>query len=334
MRSKNGILGLIFTSAMCVCIVVWGVCYIFDKNLISYAYEDQTVNEYNFTLPKYPEETEDSSSEQSVTAGANGTVLGKVKEEFISPYKSNTAYNKVYINNRTDTPVNPAELLKRQNPVDIEKNSQPQVLIMHTHTTECYLSEAKDHYTDTDLSRTTDQNKNMVAIGKVFADNLNKAGIITLHDTTAHDHPSYNSSYSRSKKTVEEYLVQYPSIKVVVDIHRDAITSSDGTKTKPVTEINGKKAAQVMLVMGCGAKITDHDKWLENLTFAVKYQQTMEVLYPGLARSIRLVNSRYNQNLTTGSILLEVGTDSNSFEEALYSANLASQALISYLNTL
>ncbi|MEE0840814.1 MAG: stage II sporulation protein P [Acutalibacteraceae bacterium] len=335
MREKNGILGLIITSALCVCIVAFGAFYITGEDFITASNGNEIVNEYTVNTPTQPDEiTNSGSSEQSVTAGTSGTVLGKVTQSFITPYKSNTSYNRVYINNKTDVPINLEQLLKDKNPVDIEKNDEPQVLIMHTHATECYLSANKEFYTDTDLSRTTDNSKNMIAIGKVFADTLNSAGIKTLQDTTAHDYPAYNGSYTRSKETVEKYLKQYPSIKVVIDVHRDSINASDGTKTKPVIEIDGKNAAQIMLVMGCGAKISGYENWTKNLTFATHYQQTLEVLYPGLARSIRLVNSRYNQNLTTGSILIEVGTDSNSLEEALYGAKLASKALVSYLNTL
>ncbi len=334
MREKNGLLGLIITSALCVCIVALGALYISGNDYLS-ALQSESVNEYTVPAPLLPDEIiQNQSGEQSVTAGTSGSVLGKVTQSFITPYKSNTSYNRVYINNKTDVPINIQQLLKDKNPVDIRKNDEPQVLIMHTHATECFLTEDKEYYTDADLSRTTDNSKNMIAIGKIFADTLNSAGIKTIQDTTAHDYPSYSSSYARSKETVEKYLKQYPSIKVVIDVHRDSINSSDGTKTKPVIEINGKKAAQVMLVMGCGANISGHENWIKNLTFAVHYQQTLEVLYPGLARSIRLVNSRYNQNLTTGSILIEVGTDSNSFEEALYGATLASNALVSYLNTL
>lgn len=336
MRDKNGIFGLIFTSALCVCAVVAGAFYITNDNKILSITPQQNVNEYIFSTPSDPSDITDNSSVNSdtVNAATDSTVLGKVNSSFITPYKSNTSYNRVYINNKTDVPIDISSLLSGNNPVDIEKSDEPQVLIVHTHTTECYLLESKDYYTDADHSRTTDHSKNMVAIGNIFTNKLNSAGIKTLHDTTAHDYPAYNGSYTRSKATIEKYLKQYPSIKVVIDIHRDSIGSSNGNKTKPIVNVNGKNAAQVMLVMGCGAKITNHENWMQNLTFAAKYQQTLEVLYPGLARSISLVNSRYNQNLTVGSILLEVGTDSNSFEEAVYGAQLASDALVSYLNTL
>jgi stage II sporulation protein P len=174
----------------------------------------------------------------------------------------------------------------------------------------------------------------VTAIGKIVADKLNNAGIVTLHDTTEHDYPAYNGSYNRSGETVKKYLEKYPSIKIVIDLHRDSLAGDGTNRVKPVIEIDGKNAAQVMLVMGCGETVANHENWEKNFTFAVKFQQTMEALYPGLARQLSLVSSRYNQHLTTGSILLEVGTESSSLEEASYGVSLAANALISYLNTI
>ena len=110
------------------------------------------------------------------------------------------------------------------------------------------------------------------------------------------------------------YLKKYPSIKVVIDIHRDSV-SAEGGKSKLVTQINGKKAAQVMLVMGSqGGIVKDYPNWKKNLSLAVKLHQKIEKNYPTLARPILLRNAKYNQNLTTGSILLEVGTEANTME--------------------
>ncbi len=331
MQDKSGFFGLIIASALCVCAVILGAVYISGETDALSTHE-QSVSEYIIDTPSDSSQKDSSSSAAPVLNSS--AMLGKITESFISPYKSNTSYNRVYINNKAGVPLDIKKLLTSENPVNIEKSDEPQVLIVHTHATECYLSESRDYYTTDDLSRTTDNTKNMVAIGNIIENKLNAAGIKTLHDKTAHDYPAYSGSYSRSKKTIEKYLAEYPSIKVVIDLHRDSIGNAGGNKTKPIVEINGKKTAQVMLVMGCGANITGHENWQKNMIFAVKYQQTMEVLYPGLARGICFVNSKYNQNLSFGSILLEVGTDSNSFEEASLAADLAGDALVSYLNTL
>lgn len=276
-----------------------------------------------------------ANSAESVAVSATGTVQGKVIEKFISPYTANTSYNNVYLKNNTDLNINLKDFVNGKIGFNLEKNGEPQVLILHTHATESYLRHNENYYTDTDLSRTTDNEYNMVALGKIVADKLNAAGIATLHDTTQHDYPSYSESYSRAAETICSYTEKYPSIKIVIDLHRDAIAANDTDKVKLTTEIDGKKAAQIMLVMGSqSGSVTNFPNWKENLKLATKLQQTVEVMYPSLARSIHFMSKNYNESLTTGSMLIEIGTDGNTFDEAKYSAELLSNALISLFNTL
>ncbi len=275
-------------------------------------------------------------SSQSVAVSADKSdAIGKIYEQFLSPYSAKPSYGGVYIKNSTGLTVDIKKELSEELKFKIEKNSQPQVLIVHTHATECYMEQARDFYTSADKSRTTDNEKNVTEIGEIIAKKLESGGIKVIHDRTQHDHPSYNSSYSRAEKTIKEYLNKYPSIKIVVDVHRDSIALTGKDKAKPTVTVNGKKAAQVMLVVGSETgSVTGFPNWRENFRLALKYQQTMEALYPGLARTMTFASRKYNMHLTTGSMLLEVGTDSNSFEEACYSAELAGDALLSLLNTL
>lgn len=279
--------------------------------------------------------TQSSDEQQAQSAAASGNVLGAITEKFISPYNTGLSYNHVNVRNKTSHTIDLKTELEQKLGFVIEKSNGPQVLIVHTHTTESYMSEDRNYYTDADYSRSTDAALNMTAIGEIFAKQLTDAGVETVHDKTVHDYPSYTGSYSRSAETVKAALQKYPTIKVVVDIHRDAIMANDTDKTKPVAEINNKKAAQVMLVMGCQDKnVTGFENWRENFRLAIKYQQIMEVMYPGLARPLVLAAKKYNENLTTGSMLLEVGTDANSFEEAKRSAEYAGTALAALLNTI
>ncbi len=279
--------------------------------------------------------TQTSSAENAQIANGSGNVLGEIKEKFLSPYNAGLAYNNVYVRNKTSHNINLKSELEQNLKFSINKQQGPQVLIVHTHTTESYMNEDRNYYTDTDYSRSTDETFNMIAIGTIFAEQLNQAGIQTLHDKTVHDYPSYSGSYSRSEKTIKAALQEHPTIKVVVDIHRDAIMADSTTKTKPVVEIEGKKAAQVMLVMGSqDGSVKNFENWKENFRLAIKYQQTLEVMYPGLARPLVLAAKKYNENLTQGSMLLEVGTDANSFEEAKRSAKYAGSALAALLNTI
>ena len=89
------------------------------------------------------------------------------------------------------------------------------------------------------------------------------------------------------------------------------------------------------MVSGCqSGTVTGFDNWKENFRLAVRLQQTMEVMYPGLARPILFTPRRYNQHLTTGSLLIECGTEANTLEQAKYSAKLLGKSLVSTLNML
>ena len=212
-------------------------------------------------------------------------------------------------------------------PFSIELNSdQPQVLIMHTHATESYESVERTWCDPAYTARNTDTSQNMVAVGAEMVRVLNEAGICTVQDATLHDYPSYNGSYERSNATVRSYLEKYPSIKVVLDVHRDAIQREDGTRVKPVVTIDGQKAAQVMII--CGADLNGNlPNFKQNLRFASRWQDAMETLYPGLARPVLFDYRYYNQDLTTGSLLIEMGGHGNTLQEAVYSARLVGQAL-------
>ena len=223
-----------------------------------------------------------------------------------------------------------AEAASAPLPFNIEVGSdEPQVLIMHTHATESYELEDLGWFDPEYTCRRTDTSLNMVAVGAAIAEQLNAAGIVTLQDATLHDYPSYNGSYERSNATVRGYLEKYPSIKVVLDVHRDAI-ETDGARMAPVAEINGQKAAQVMLICGCDNGTTVQlPNWRQNLRFAAAWEAAMEGMYPGFTRPVLFSYRFYNQDLTTGSILIEIGGHGNNLNEALYAGQLAANALAS-----
>ena len=289
--------------------------YIFD-------YVETEEKEAQETVEEPQNNVKDEDTEEIVQTAA-GAVKGKIITSYASPYAGSTSYSGVYLKNSTTANINLKSLLESKLGFEIKSGDQPQVLIMHTHTTESYMMNDSDVYTEDYTSRSTDDSKNMVKIGGIIAQKLNAAGVKTVHAKKHHDYPRYNGSYGRSANTITEYLKKYPSIKVVLDIHRDALSKNESDKVKLVTEIDGKKAAQVMLVMGSETgSVKNHPKWKENLKLAVKLQNLLAKDYPTLARPIRLVSSKYNQNLTTGSLLIEVGTDANTLEEACYSAEL------------
>ena len=233
-------------------------------------------------------------------------------------------------NNTKQTAADIAAEIGNPLPFAIERNSaEPQVLIMHTHATEDYRLSAGLWFAPGDGARSTDRSINMCAVGRVMADTLNAAGICTLHDETLNDYPSYTGSYANSRAVVQQYLAQYPSIKVVLDVHRDAIERENGARCAPVCTINGRQAAQVMIICGCdnGTSIQLPD-WRQNLRFAAAWERSMEADYPGFTRPVLLSYRFYNQDLTTGSLLIEIGGHGNNLNEALYAGYLAAQGLV------
>ena len=207
---------------------------------------------------------------------------------------------------------------------------EPQVLILHTHATESYEPYIKDWYDERYTSRSFDPENSVIAVGEAIAEQLAAAGISVIHDCTLHD-AVYNGSYTRSLETAVNTLAAYPSIKVVLDIHRDAIEYSDGTRVSAVTEIDGKKAAQVMMI--CAADDGNYDVpfFYENLHFACGLQRTIEGKYPTLTRPILFQYCQYNQQVSPGAMLIEVGSHGNSIDEAVYSGELIGRSLAEYL---
>lgn len=227
-----------------------------------------------------------------------------------------------------------AQTIKLKPKFKISTDKSPQVLIMHTHTTESFQPDNDEWFEKGSSSRTTDSAKNIVSVGDEIEKQLKSAGIGVIHDTTLHDYPSYNGSYERSAKTVKKILKDNPSIKVVLDVHRDAIQPNADTMISPVTTINGKSCAQVMIISGCDDGKMNMPNYMENLKFGSALQSCIEKDYPTLTRPLLFDYRKYNQDLTTGSILLEMGGHANTLEEAIYSGELVGKSLAKTLLTL
>ena len=208
----------------------------------------------------------------------------------------------------------------------ISDTDEPQVLLYHTHTTESFEPYVRENM-DADFNyRTTDETKNMVMVGNAIQAELEAKGIGVIHVTEVHDYPSYNGSYGRSRESIVPILEEYPEIKVVLDIHRDAI-SGDDYAAQPYIEIDGKEAAQIMIISGCDDGTLGMPDYLKNFHFASALQRQFEADYPGLARPILFDYRHYNQDLTTGSLLIEVGSHGNTLEQAQYSGQLIGRSL-------
>lgn len=197
----------------------------------------------------------------------------------------------------------------------------PQVLIFHSHATEAYTPSGTDVYEESDSYRTLNTDQNMVRVGEEMAKIFEDAGIEVIHDTTLYDYPSYNEAYNRSSAGVAHWLEEYPSIQLVLDVHRDALAASDGTIYKTVAG-TVENCAQVMMVMGSDAMGQEHPNWRINLSLATSIQKALADKWSTLARPLVLRTSRFNQHQSTGEILLEVGTHGNTLQEAITAARL------------
>lgn len=256
---------------------------------------------------------------------------GDIRAQTFGKKSATEAFRGLLIRNQTDD-VQPDydALWEADAPLSVDK-TQPAVLIFHTHTTEGYELLDRDWYAADTTSRTTDTSRNVARVGTAIAEELERAGFRTLHDTTVHD-AAYSGAYDRSRKTVESYLKRYPDLSVVLDVHRDAIQENDGTKIKPVVTVGGKKAAQIMIISGAqGGKVVDFPNWRQNLRFALRLQDACEAQAAGLTRPIFFCHRKYNMDMTPCSLLVEFGSEANTLEEAVYAGRLFGRALAGLL---
>lgn len=264
----------------------------------------------------------EAATEAKAVKEYGGEAYPVIESQYGSP-------GEITIKNTTDFDIDTDYELSAPLGFELEDTDEPQVLIVHTHACEAYLQQDEGVYYSEYTGRSTDNNENLTSAGQVLADTLTENGVAAVHSYTQHDNPSYNGSYDRSAQTIYEYLEEYPSIKVIIDFHRDSIGygGEDG-KIKPTFEVNGKKAAQIMIMSGydpTGAYGFEH--WEYNLRLALRIQQKAEQLYPGMTRPLYFGDFAYNMNINSGSLLIEVGTEVNTLDEAKYTAELLGEVI-------
>ena len=254
---------------------------------------------------------------------------GKISEQTYKSSGVTDSYGRVRVKNVNDTGINIKKLLGEKADLSITDKSKPAVLIFHTHTTETYQITDRGFYSKDFKPRSNDPSLNTVRVGTAIKEELEKAGYTVIHDTTIYDY-KYNGAYTRSREAVSKHLEEHPEIQIVLDVHRDAIELNDGTKIKPVCEIDGKKCAQIMIISGCqesGNGITGFDDWRQNLTFAVQLQDKLEENFEGITRPLYFSPRKYNMDMSHCSVLLEMGSDANTLEEAVYAGKCMGVAL-------
>lgn len=206
-------------------------------------------------------------------------------------------------------------------------NSKPRVLIYHSHATESYLT------SDNDKSRNTfnmDLIKNVCAVGDVIESELEKNyGIAVIHDKTLHNIGDYNASYMKSGVTLDKYLKEFGDFDLIIDLHRDGVPSSfKNTKTK----INGKEVAKFTF-----AVTQKNPRYAKQKKLVSSMIGISKTLFPGLldSREVWLYDKGirfYNQNKSDNAVLIEVGNNNNTVEQAKNSGVLLSRIIAEQLN--
>lgn len=200
-----------------------------------------------------------------------------------------------------------------EKPEPVVFGDEPAVLIVHTHATESYMPSSEGNYHKKGGRNTVRD------VGDVLAETLKQQGIASVHDKTLHDVPSYNQSYSRSYETTEAILKKYPSIRCVIDLHRDAIASDSPAA---VVSVNGKKCANYSYVVSNAV-----ETYSSNLKFIKAMNETAQNGYQGFTGRILERGYRYNQNLSAKYMLLEIGYNRNDISEARNTAEVFAKIL-------
>ena len=260
----------------------------------------------------------DAQTGETVPRGADNGVPSRTLR--VGDPSGYTVLGNVCINNGSKCTLDASQLTGAPAAAECPADG-PQVLIVHTHGTEAYTLPAGEEYEASDDHRTLEKEKNMIRVGDEIARVLTDAGLGVLHDRELYDYPNYSGAYNRSLAAIEKYRAEYPSLLYILDVHRDAVADSEGNNYKLLcAEEPG--AAQLEFVIGSPGGGLEHPDWRENLKLACAVQETLYAKYPTLMRPVTVRNSRYNQQVTTGSLLIEVGTAGNSLDEALAAARL------------
>ncbi len=206
----------------------------------------------------------------------------------------------------------------------VHNSNEPLIFIYHTHGTESYKPESVGNYHSLNRQFT------VLKVGEELYKHLENRGYKIIHDETIHDYPSYAGSYGRSLETLNKNLENHSSLKILLDVHRDAIDHVDNleksqydlVRKNSYIQINGENVARFSLVVG-----TANENANELKKFAYYIKAVSDELYPGLAYKIYLKNYKYNQYKSDYSTLLEIGNNTNTIDEAMRTAKYLGEIL-------
>lgn len=282
----------------------FGYCF---KNFVS---DEQT------ETPIQKEENLNLETSEQKEDSINGPIIRR-RYEALKSKKFVNLEGTAFVRNMTNLPNNVILKANSRKPAfNLEKTNEPQVLIYHTHTTECYEDSEKDQYDRNIPTRSKDTNLNVVGVGEEIVRQLEMRGIKTIHDTKIYDDPAYSGAYDRTNLMINNVLKKHKHIKVILDIHRDSIVTPKKERVAPVTMINGQKVAQLMIISGCDNGSNHYKNYEKNLSFACALEKQIEQDFPTLTRPVSFKYKHYNQSLSPGALLVEIGSQANSTQEA------------------
>lgn len=259
------------------------------------------------------------------------TIHGDWIPRTMLPASTNVQVGDIYVANTGKVSIQDFSV-PTSSPVSLEKESfEPQILIYHSHGTESYSPTEGFEYEESDPYRTLQEGRNIITVGEAMVEVFEEAGYGVLHDKSYHDYPDYNASYGNSGEALAHYLEEYPSISLIFDVHRDALEDSSGTPYQLISRQGNTEIAQVMLVVGSNGDGYSHPNWRENFSLALSIQQNL-LNYGDFARPVTLRSSRFNQHLSTGALLVEVGGHGNTLEQAVQAGKLFAQSVVETLN--
>lgn len=258
---------------------------------------------------------------------------GAIRQEDYHEHSKTDSFGRIHVKNTNKTKIDIEKKLSQRVDLTLKDKDKPYVLIIHSHTTEAYQVLDRDFYAMGYKTRSSSPSTNVARVGAAVTRELEQAGYKVVHDETIYD-TSYSGAYPSSRAAIKRWMEKYPTIQIVLDLHRDAIQFTNGTKLAPTALIEGKKAAQIMIISGCMEEdngVEGFTDWQENLTFAVHLQQKLETMYEGITRPILFSPRKYNMDMTHCSLLVEMGSDGNTLEQAVYSGKMLGRAVASML---
>lgn len=260
--------------------------------------------------PTAPETPPMTASPVSSAAPTEGETTTEAPAEQAAPAFTAEEAKKITFRGDCSYSVDKAALLLA--PLNWRQTEGPKVLIVHSHSCESYTQSEGHTYIPDANYRTLDLENNVTAVGDALAEALGELGVEVIHDRSYNDYPSYNRSYAVAREKIQQYLEDYPSILLVLDLHRDALE-------KPVRETverDGKTLAPLMLVVGTDQGGLNHPHWEDNLSCGLKLQAIGNRDEPSLFKSLSFRRQRFNGDLSPGAIIVEVGSTENTLPEA------------------